>query len=305
MMTEQHEPKTTMIRYLLGQMPDHERSNFEEQYQKDAGLFHELVEVENDLIDLYALGALSKKEQEQMSSFLADPDRQKRLEFAKTLTHYPGPAVESVQGKAPESPIPGWVWMGRARFALRVTGAAAAAALIATVSWLLVADRNLRSELEALRNQQSNAVERERALQQEIDTLTRAVQDRTQNTKDAEQAPLLAQNTISFSLGSDVLRGDGPAPTLKIPPTASFVLLDLTLPGHTLHGYDLSLETAEGLPVLRQHANGKLLKGHNTQLAIKLRSRMFVDGDYVLRVTTTADQKVEDLAGYSFRVVRR
>jgi hypothetical protein len=304
MMTEQHEPKTTMIRYLLGQMPDHERSNFEEQYQKDAGLFHDLVEVENDLIDLYAIGALSKKEQEQMGTFLADPDRQKRLEFAKTLAHYPGPAVESVHGKVPESPIPGWAWKQPARIALRVTGAAAAAALIATVSWLLVADRNLRSELEALRTQQSNALEREHALQQEIDTLTREVQDRTKNAKDTEQA-LLAQNTIFFSLGSDVLRGNGPAPTLKIAPTASFVQLDLTLPGHTLNGYDLSLETAEGLPVLRQHANGKLLKGHNTQLAIKLRSWMFVDGDYVLRVTTTADQKVEDLAGYSFRVVRR
>src|SRR5215472_2121992 len=102
MMTEQHEPKSNMIRYLLGQMSDHERSSFEEQYQKDTGLFHELAELENDLIDLYALGALSKSEQSQMRSFLAYPDRQKRLAYARTLACYPDAGLESVRSAAPE-----------------------------------------------------------------------------------------------------------------------------------------------------------------------------------------------------------
>src|SRR5215471_12442177 len=102
MMTEQHEPKSTMMRYLLGQMPDHERSSFEEQYQKDTGLFDELAELENDLIDLYALGGLSASEQEQMRSFMADPDRQTRLQFARTLARYPGPEIESVRASALE-----------------------------------------------------------------------------------------------------------------------------------------------------------------------------------------------------------
>src|SRR5262249_17821675 len=103
MMTEQHEAKSTMIRYLLGQMSDRERSSFEEQYQKDTGLFYELAELENDLIDLYALGALSAGDQEQMRSFLADPDRQRRLAFAKTLARYSGPGLESVGPTRPEA----------------------------------------------------------------------------------------------------------------------------------------------------------------------------------------------------------
>ena len=303
-MTEQHEPKTTMIRYLLGQMSDQERSNFEDQYQKDAGVLYELAEVENDLIDLYALGALSKKEQEQMRFFLADPDRQKRLEFAKALARYPSTEHEGVRPTLAESPAAGLPWKRSAWLGLKAAGALAAAALIATVSWLYVADRDLRRELESLHNQQSHAAQREQALQQQIDTLTREVQDHSQNPKYNEQARLLAQNTISFSLSSDVLRGSGPAPELKIPPTASFVMLELALSGHEPDGYDLSLETADGVPVWRQHAKGSLVKGHNTHLAIKVRSRALVDGDYVLRVTTTANQTVEDLAGYGFSVVR-
>jgi len=81
-------------------------------------------------------------------------------------------------------------------------------------------------------------------------------------------------------------------------------MLELALSGHEPDGYDLSLETADGVPVWRQHAKGSLVKGHNTHLAIKVRSRALVDGDYVLRVTTTANQTVEDLAGYGFSVVR-
>jgi len=306
MMTEQLEPKSTMIRYLLGQMPEHERASFEEQYQKDSDLFFELSELENDLIDLCALGSLSESEQEQMRSFLADPDRQKRLALAKIMVRYPDTGLERARLNVPEPPVQRSPWPSHGRLALRAVAALAAAVMIAGISWLFVADRNLRAELEALRNQQSKATTREQTLQQQIDSLTHELAQRGKSAKNVEQTPLLAQNTVSLNLTSDVVRGDGAAPMLTIPPSANFVVFHVDFPGREPSSYDLSLETAEGTSVFRQeHLKGRSVDGLNTRIALKLRSRILNDGDYVLRVTTTVDQKSEDVAGYSFRVVRR
>lgn len=301
-MTEQHEPKSTMIRYLLGQMSDSERTSFESQYQKDSPLFYELAALENDLIDLYALGALSEAEQKRMRSFMADPDRQKRLAFARTLARHSGPGVENVRPSVPEAPTSWFSWEGSKRLAVR----AIAATMIVGISWLFLANRNLRRELEVLRNQQLSAEKKEQALEQQIDALTGELEDRGKSAKSIEQAPLLAQNTVSFSLRSDVVRGDGPAPPLAIPPSTDFVVLDVTVPGQAPSRYDLFLETADGNLVLRQErVRGKSVDGLNTQLAIKLRSHILKDGDYVLRVAATVGQKTEDVAGYGFRVVHR
>src|SRR5512136_1188717 len=191
MMTKQHEPKSTMIRYLLGEMSDRERSSFEEQYQKDSDLFFELSETENDLIDLYALGTLSDSEQERMRSFLADPDRMKRLGFARTLVTYPNTGLEGGRVSVPESPTRSSFWQRPRQFALRAVAAAAAAVMVVGISWLFVADRNLRGELAALRNQQSNATHREQALQQQIDSLTHELEQLGKSANEVEQPPLL------------------------------------------------------------------------------------------------------------------
>ena len=42
-----------MRRYLLGSLPQDERTSLEGGYLADAGLFEELVAAENDLIDYY------------------------------------------------------------------------------------------------------------------------------------------------------------------------------------------------------------------------------------------------------------
>ena len=88
--TDKSDPQLTMIRFLLGEMSNEERASFEDQYTRDTALFHSLVELENDLIDLYAADALSKSERKRLEhSFFADPDRRKRLPFATALATYP------------------------------------------------------------------------------------------------------------------------------------------------------------------------------------------------------------------------
>jgi hypothetical protein len=302
MMPEQTEMKSSMIRYLLGQMSDQERSNFEEQYQKDNDLFYALAELENDLIDLHALGALSDSEQEHMRHFLADPDRQKRLAFARTLVRYPEAGLESVPRDSPDSRT----WWLSSRGSKRLALGVIAAAMVIGISWLLVANHGLKKELETLRTRQSGAEKEAQTLKRQVETLTHELEERGKTTEGIEQTPpLLAQNTVSFSLRSNVVRGEGPAPTLKIPARATFVVLELTLPAHAPSPYDLVLETADGNAIWRQaKLKSRSVDGLVTQLAIKLPSHILIDGDYVLRVTTP-DHKHEDVAGYTFVVTHR
>src|ERR1700690_3344232 len=87
LMAEQ--PKTLMRRYLLNQLPEEERSEFEDRLFNNHDLFERLVEVENEIIDSYASGRLSQMERQRLEvQFLNAPQRQQRVAFARTLDAY-------------------------------------------------------------------------------------------------------------------------------------------------------------------------------------------------------------------------
>jgi hypothetical protein len=304
MISDKTEPKHTMIRYLLGEMSDQERASFEDKYQGDESLFHEIVELENDLIDLYALGALSEAERKQLEqSFLADPDRNRRLTFARTLASYPQSGPDSLPQRLAESGARPRFWQRSKQLAMRAAAAAVLIAMMAGISRLLIESHDLRKELEELRNQRSSTLQRAQILQQQVDDFRRELEARS-NT-DKQIAEVRPPNTASFRLRADVLRGNGEVPTLTVPPSAAFVALQMTFPSDSSHNsYDLSLETADGGSIWRQHhVKGRSAGGGNTRITMKLPSRTLKDGDYALRVTTTIGQEVEDMAGYSFRVI--
>lgn len=292
MITDKSEPKNSMIRFLLGEMSDEERASFEDEFTRDTNLFHSLVELENDLLDLYAADALSPAERQRLErSFLADPERRRRLPFARTLMSYP---EEQAQGRA-SNPTRPWVHSSRWNML-----PAAAAVLFVTaaigISWLMVANHRLRTELDTLRQQQATALERTASLQQQVADLTRELnagipQDR---------------NPVSFTLATDAVRGDGEIPKLKIPSTASFVILHLVFPADSFSLYHVFLETVGGSQVWHEgHANGKRLSRANKEIVLTVPARILLPEDYVLRITAGKGQQTEDVAGYSFSVLRR
>jgi len=75
-----------IIRYLLGQLPEEELSRFEKCLLADDQLFAELVVVENEMIDCYVEGDLSRQERESFERhYLISAGRRRRVEFAKAL----------------------------------------------------------------------------------------------------------------------------------------------------------------------------------------------------------------------------
>ena len=93
---------------------------------------------------------------------------------------------------------------------------------------------------------------------------------------------------------------------VTIPPTAFAIRLLLVFPADSFASYDLTLETGNGIRTWRrQGVQGRGVRGGSEQIAVQLPSHIFENGYYVLRVTARNDQKIEDVAAYSFQVVRR
>ncbi|HLE62954.1 MAG TPA: hypothetical protein VI750_07440, partial [Pyrinomonadaceae bacterium] len=75
-----------MTQYLLGELSQPEQTALEERYFSDSGLFVQLLETENDLIDDYARGHLSATLRRRFEQhYLAHPKRRARLRFGEAL----------------------------------------------------------------------------------------------------------------------------------------------------------------------------------------------------------------------------
>lgn len=88
-MTPTPEVQERIRRYLLAQLTDGAREEFEQDLLVDVELFEELLVGEDELIDGYLAGELPVSESVQFEQhFLAAPERQEKLRFARALNRY-------------------------------------------------------------------------------------------------------------------------------------------------------------------------------------------------------------------------
>ena len=81
--------KQEMRSYLLGTLDSERKTQFEETILSEPGTYEELLIVEEELIDQYVAGGLSKLEREQFEThFLTTAERQKNLRFGQLLRRY-------------------------------------------------------------------------------------------------------------------------------------------------------------------------------------------------------------------------
>ena len=81
--------KEELRSYLLGTLEADRRMALEERILCEPDVYEELLIVEEDLIDQYVAGGLSKTEQQQFEThFLITAERQKNLRFGKLLKRY-------------------------------------------------------------------------------------------------------------------------------------------------------------------------------------------------------------------------
>lgn len=81
--------KELLRSYLLGTMEAESRAELEERILSDPAAYEEVLLIEEELIDQYVAGGLSKAEQQQFEThFLITEERQKNLRFGQLLKRY-------------------------------------------------------------------------------------------------------------------------------------------------------------------------------------------------------------------------
>lgn len=152
--------------YLLAEMTDTERENFEDQMLADDALFFSVATRENDLVDGFARNSLPSELGERFRSSLATfPARRQKIANAEVLRDYiaDGKTSEGVS----EEHVP---WYKRLGFAFRIQALASAAfgvLLLGVIGFLVVQNRNLNSEVAQLEQLRQREAELETALESE------------------------------------------------------------------------------------------------------------------------------------------
>lgn len=299
------EPKRAILRFLLGEMSPQERADFEDAYIKDTELFRQVVELENDLIDLYAAGALPRTERKRLErSFLVDSARRKRLVFARVLVQHPAFGQPEVSYQLRRSTT----WLPRLqsiRYALLPIFAVAVMAMLMGVLWLLRTNHSLRLELEDLERQQAAARQRTEALQRQIGVLNSKLAARRQQEEKIAQITSRDRTLTTLTLESDAVRSSGELPRLTLGSSSRAVTFHLIFPQDPFHSYDLSVESASGSLIWHeaQARSGPAIAG-NKEIVFTVPSRILKAGDYVVRLEGNSGEGREDVAGYSFTVVK-
>ncbi len=314
-----------MVRYLLGQLPEDEQNRLEDRFFTDDDYFEELRVVEDELIDAYAQGKLSRRDRELFETrFLASPAQRRRVELAKTLMRSVSLASATEQPESFVRPqTASWRYSLTAflrglspagRFAL-----ATVALLIALGgAWLMVETLRLRNQLERISAEQIAMRQREQAAQQQLaeqrarnDQLAEQL-EREQNQRALLEQALVEQRhslptIISFALTAGLLRDPGSSNRLVIPPGTDLLRLRLDLEdGRERAHYRAVIRTVEGNRVWSQQ--GLRLRSTNSGKAIVLRlpATLFAPGDYILTLSgVKAAGEAEDINDYYFRIVRR
>jgi anti-sigma factor RsiW len=151
--------RTTLDRYLLGQLPSDEADRIEARLLAETGLFELAESVEDEIIDRYSRGELSPEERRRFERRLLSSERiGERVTFARAL------AAHGRRGEALASPAPGSFGREAAVVALfRPAGARlawAATLLIALLgAWLALQVVRLEERAEELDAARIAAVE--------------------------------------------------------------------------------------------------------------------------------------------------
>jgi hypothetical protein len=317
------EDKQLITQYLLGELEEEMQAKVQDRLLCDREFFDRLAIEENELIDDYLRGALTRGRQEKfVSYFLASPVRHQKLRFAKALKRrlsesppQPGIAVSSLWKR---------LLVLRELSLLRFAAGVTAALIFAAGGWLALDNVRLRRQLDNMRAGRDEWPERVRQLELQISVEKQHNQmlaeeikrERSLSSKLERQVGILKQAReaersetrgaiVSLALMPGLSReGDG-SHHVEIHRGTSRVRLEL-YPEKTDHeNYRAELRTREDKRIWV----GNKLKLRKTpsgdQVIVYLPATILSKGDYILTLHSTADDGEQERAGtYYFRVLK-
>jgi len=292
------------MRYLLGRLTEQGMAEFEAQCFEDDDLFHELTEMENDLLHSYVRGELSAAERKEFETgYLISPARRQKVEFVRALERHLYGTVEEDQGRPQQQAQPALFFQS---WKVRMISGAAALMALAIISLLTVMNYRLKAELRQMEAQQAEMRHAQQELETRLTTLTARPQESGSTSGSQLENPLLPNHpVIAFNLTPELPRSADTVQHLAIPPEADRVEMNLYLEDDKYASYRALLETTGGKRIWRNIA----IKSHADSdgrriISCGLISHVLKRGDYMVRLDgVTATGEVEkDVAAYRFVV---
>jgi hypothetical protein len=307
-----------IVRYLLGDLPEHEQMRLEDQYLADAEFFDRFLIIEDQLIDDYLRNQLTNRVREQFENhFLRSPRRRERVEFARALLK--AVSKPSLSSSALASSSTGLnssllTFFRNLSATTRFPLATFALVILLGGTWLMVENVRLRNQVELLRAGQATLLEREKDLQQELasarnDQTAQQPQpepkDRDLQVQQANQPPS-RPSLLSFVLTPGLQRSGGGMNRLVIPQSMRSLQIKLNFETSDEYTtYAVMIKTAEANEVWRQNNLQAISTKSGRVVVLTLPARILPKGEYVVSLSgITASGDAESIEDYTFSVVR-
>jgi hypothetical protein len=302
-----------MTRYLLGDLPESEEAAVEQEYFADPEKVEEVWAAENDLVDSYARGRLSRGERELFErNYLQSPKHRGRVDVARKLLEAADSQVAE-GGVAPRSILPAPSWLMETLNVLRrpwfLAPAATFLLLFSALSWLAIERSRLNGELEKTRALLSDQRRQERevadqlAAEREQSGKLKSEIDRLRET--ISHPPSLTHPSIISFLLARTLSPRGKGETLRqitIPRGTDLVRFRIKIKKGDSRRFQAAISIV-GSP---QFWNQRSLKPRSGSITVTVPADKLPVEDYFLTLSaTTPTGETEEIYRYFFRVVRK
>ncbi len=294
-----------MAGYLLGEMPEEKRADFEVRYLAEESLFEQMLMVKQELIDAYVRNHLDAPTREKFERhFLATPEGQKEVAFARALRE----KLNQPPAAAPIREKTGWAnWFGS--WSPREWSFAAATLLLLLVAgWLLAENQKLRRTLSATQTEIAHQAIREQELRQQL--AQQLAPSPTPLVTPESPAPgnerlnERLNDLLAVNLNSPA-RDDGDLPSVKLSAEVRRVRLTLRLNFEPAAlNCDLTLRTPNGAKLERRNLRARA-SSEGYFLQADLPSTAFAAGVHQAIVSAhDADNNEQVTIPYRFRVLQ-
>lgn len=311
-------------KYLLGDLPEPEWEEVERQYFTDPDFLERVELIEEELIESYALGALSgEKKRKIEQNLLNTPYQKEKAKFAGLLLRSIDEAAETeVAAARPLLPRENW-WdavRGFFRFQGGLALAAPAAAVLLLVSGGLVFEIiRLRQQLEIARQEQAELRQREQDLQNTVAQQQGVIErltGRPQIPTPGKKAEPGKENTpppktqfatfISPLLFTGTRAGQEGLQDLVISLDFKTVRLRLVYDGKSHLRFRAVLENADGEQLWQKGNLPANRFGSRKRIDVELPAGLFEDRTYTITLKArTSSGEEGDVGRYTFKVNRK
>ena len=305
-------------RYLLGELAEADQAALEQELLIDRGKFDQVWAVENELVDSYVRGEMSRADRKRFEGhYLASPLHRERVAIAESfLTNIDQGVGETVEVREKEPVVP---W--RRGFPLRsprpVFCVVSVIALLLTFSlvWSYIervrltgqiadVQKEAQTEREFLKQRERELASRNQEFEKEIADVSQRNEQLKAELEQLRRPRQAAPPTVlSFLLTPAPVRSEKAPPLTTIPLSTGKARLLMKLDGADYANYQLILQTVDGREILRRRT-GKVRFGKDRAFVrLPVKAGELTKGDYILILFgQTADGRSEEIDRYFFRV---